>query len=260
MHILLVNDDGIGSDGILALAREALSRGHRVSMVAPQRQQSAAGQHISLIDPIFVKEYDMGLPLAAAYGVAGTPTDCVRLALFALIQEPIDLVMSGINDGYNAGMAVYYSGTVGAAREAALGKRHSMAVSIHHRATATMLAHLARYAVRLGERYAALEVPPISVLNVNAPLLEPEALQPPLCAPLCTSAFEDQYIRRESPRAGTYFWLAEGAKFEPSQPGTDLWALEHGHISVTLMGNPADCTPQVPNMQSLARACAEGLA
>ena len=158
MHILLVNDDGIGSDGILALAREALSRGHRVSMVAPQRQQSAAGQHISLIDPIFVKEYDMGLPLAAAYGVAGTPTDCVRLALFALIQEPIDLVMSGINDGYNAGMAVYYSGTVGAAREAALGKRHSMAVSIHHRATATMLAHLARYAVRLGERYAGDDI------------------------------------------------------------------------------------------------------
>ncbi len=257
MHILLVNDDGIGSEGIMALAREALARGHRVSMVAPQTQQSAAGQHISLTDPIFAKEYDVGLPLAATWGVAGTPTDCVRLALFSLIREPVDLVMSGINDGYNAGMAVYYSGTVGAAREAALNRLHSMAVSLHHRGTQTMLEHLARYAVTLSESYAKLDAPAISVLNVNAPLCEPDRLLPPMCVPLCASAFQDQYIRRESPRAGTYFWLADGAKLEPSTPDTDLWALERGHITVTLMGNPADCTADAPGLTELVTACAD---
>ena len=83
-----------------------------------------------------------------------------------------------MNDGYNAGMAVHYSGTVGAAMEGALNHLPAMAVSIHHHADQGMIDHLARYAVRVAEKYARADTPPHTVLNINAPLLAPEKLLP----------------------------------------------------------------------------------
>lgn len=240
MHIFLVNDDGIQSLGIRALCEAALARGHRVSVCAPSAQQSAASQRITLNDPIYVKPYDFGLGGVAAWAITGTPTDCVRLGLFELVTDPVDVLISGINDGYNAGMAVHYSGTVGAATEGALQRVPSMAVSVHHRATPAMVRNTARLAILAAERYPALSVPPVTVLNMNAPLREPEQLLPPMLAPLATANFRDCYIRRESPRAGVYYWMSNDNLTDPPAEGTDLDLLAKGHVTITFMGNPSE--------------------
>ncbi len=240
MHILLVNDDGIRSTGIHALCRAAAERGHKVSVCAPSTQQSAASQRITLTDPIYVKEYDMGLAGVQAWAITGTPTDCVRLGLFELIGEPVDVVISGINDGHNAGMAVHYSGTVGAATEAALNHVRAMAVSVHHGAGQVLYDYLAGLAVLTAEKYAGLQIPPATILNMNAPLREPEAILPPVLAPLSVANFKDSYIRRESPRSGTYYWMTNDYCMEPPEPGSDLDWLDKGHVTYTFMGNPSE--------------------
>ena len=238
MHIFLVNDDGIGSKGIMALLYEAAKRGHEVSMCAPRYQQSAASHRFTLTEPIFAKAWPVQEQGCEAYAVTGSPVDCVRVGLQRLVQKPVDVVISGINDGYNAGMAVHYSGTVGAAMEGALNHLPAMAVSIHHKADQSMIDYLAAYAVELAEQYVQAGAPPHTVLNINAPCVPPEQLKPAVYAPLDTGNFIDGYERRESPRAGTYFWLMSGSKCEPPAEGTDLWYLERGHITLTLMGNP----------------------
>ena len=120
MHLLITNDDGVSSVGLKALADAAMRRGHRVFISAPNGQRSANSQHITLTAPIIVHQH--AWEGAEAYAVDGTPSDCVRVAPF-LANAPFDFCLSGINHGENAGPAVYYSGTVAAAREAALANR-----------------------------------------------------------------------------------------------------------------------------------------
>jgi 5'-nucleotidase len=240
MHILLVNDDGIQSRGIQALCRAALQRGHRVSVCAPSAQQSAASQRITLCDPLYVREYDMGDGAVQAWAITGTPTDCVRLALFSLLPEPPDVLISGINDGYNAGMAVHYSGTVGAATEGALNHVRALAVSVHHEAGQALYDYVANLAIRTAEKYVHLKTPPVTILNMNAPLREPEEVLPPVMAPLSIANFKDTYIRRESPRSGTYYWLSSECLMEPPEAGSDLDWLNKGHVTYTFMGNPSE--------------------
>jgi 5'-nucleotidase len=240
MHIFLVNDDGIESTGIRALCRASLERGHRVSVCAPSTQQSAASQRITLTDPIYVREYNMGLEGVRAWAVTGTPTDCVRLGLFELIEEPVDVVISGINDGHNAGMAVHYSGTVGAATEAALNHVRAMAVSVHHGAGQALYDYVARLAVLTAEKYAGLKTPPATILNMNAPLREPGDVLAPMLAPLSVANFKDSYIRRVSPRSGVYYWMTNDYQMEPPEAGSDLDWLDKGHITFTFMGNPSE--------------------
>ena len=240
MHIFLVNDDGIGKAGIMALCREAVRQGHKVSMCAPSAQQSASSHRITLHEPIFTAPYSMDDENISAYAVSGSPADCVRLGLFQFVQEPVDVLISGINDGYNAGMAVHYSGTVSAAREGALNGLPAIAASIDSGATQEMLDHLAHFTIALAQQYIQLPIPPLTVLNVNAPTIVPALLKAPVFAPLCTASYVDTYLRRESPRAGTYFWLGQGAKTGPPLSGGDQDMLSRGHITLTSIGNPTD--------------------
>jgi len=240
MHIFLVNDDGIESVGIHALCRAALDAGHRVSVCAPSAQQSAASQRITLTEPIYVKEYDMGLPGVQAWAVTGTPTDCVRLGLFNLIRDPVDVVISGINDGHNAGMAVHYSGTVGAATEASLNHTRAMAVSVHHGADGELYAYIAKLAILTAEKYVGLQTPPATILNMNAPLRKPAEVLAPVLASLSTANFKDSYIRRVSPRSGVYYWMTNDYQMEPPEAGSDLDWLDKGHVTYTFMGNPSE--------------------
>lgn len=240
MHIFLVNDDGIQSTGINALCRAAVESGHQVSVCAPSRQQSAASHRITLTDPIYVQEHDMGLSSVNAWAITGTPTDCVRLGLFELVRTPVDVLISGINDGYNAGMAVHYSGTVGAATEGALNRVRAMAVSVHHKATGALYDYVAKLAIVTAEQYAALKTPPATILNMNAPLRDPDAVLPPMLAPLSIANYQDTYIRRESPRSGVYYWMSNECRTEPPEAGSDLDLLSKGHVTYTFMGNPSE--------------------
>lgn len=241
MHIFLTNDDGVGAKGIMALYRAAIARGHEVTMCAPRHQQSAASHRFTLSDPLFASEY----PLEHGKGcaVAGAPADCVRIGLQKIAESPVDVVISGINDGYNAGIATHYSGTVGAAMEGAFHNLPSIAVSIHHRATQEMYDALADYAIRVAEQYAKKPQKRATILNINAPCVEPDQLKPAVYAPLDTAFYLDSYERRTSPRSGDYFWLEGGSPIEPADEGSDNWYLERGHITLTIIGNFAGADP-----------------
>ena len=238
MHLFLVNDDGVGAKGIMALLEAAVRRGHRVTMCAPKYQQSAASHRFTLNDPIFAAPYPVSQPGCRAWAVTGSPADCVRVGLSALIDEPVDAVISGINEGHNAGMATWYSGTVGAAREGSFHHLPAVAASIHHHATQRMLDAFAEYVIRVTEQYAQKSMPSGTILNINAPLAEPEDWKPAVYAPLNTAVYTDRYERRESPRAGTYFWLEKDSSMEPTVPDSDDDYLARGHVTLTLMGQP----------------------
>lgn len=236
MHIFLVNDDGIGAKGIMALYQAARERGHEVSMCAPRYQQSAASHRFTLAEPIYASEYPLEGEGCEGYSIAGAPADCVRVGLQMLMKKPVDVVISGINEGYNAGIAVHYSGTVGAAMEGAFHYLPSIAASIHHRATPEMLTHFAAWVIETAEQYAAVKTPPCTILNLNAPPVAPSELKKPVYAPLDMGYFTDSYERRESPRSGSYFWLLDGHVEAPKE-GTDCWYLKQGHPTITLIGN-----------------------
>ena len=245
MHILLVNDDGIGAVGIMALLNEAAARGHFVTMVAPATQQSAASHRITLTEPIFMQPYETGLPNTEAFAIRGTPADCVRIALRGgLLRQQPDVVISGINNGHNAGMAVHYSGTVGAAMEGSMEGLRAVAASIGWNASPEGLHALAVLTIDMAERYCRIPALPMSVMNINAPGESPDSWMPTVYAPLNASCYQDGYERRESPFHGSYFWLTGCAEPEVHFEGTDQWYLARGHVTVTMLGNFASLTTQ----------------
>lgn len=245
MHILLVNDDGIGAVGIMALLRAAEKRGHRVTMCAPASQMSAASQRITLSEPIMVREYPVADSGCTAWSIAGTPADCVRVALCpgGLVTDPVDMVISGINKGENAGTAVYYSGTVSAAREASLLGIRAIAASILVGADPAYLDGLADFVIEVAERYQNAPFTPADVLNINAPRLPREKWAGVHYAPLSRAHFQDSYDRRHHPRAGSYFWLADTDFTAPPEEGSDLWYLQRGCTVLTLISTPT-CAPE----------------
>lgn len=127
MRILICNDDGIDAPGLTALYRACRPFGD-VAVVAPTTERSSCSHAVNLGPPITVQTRAHEL-YGSCHAVDGTPADCVRLALSGLLAEPADLVVSGINRGANVGVDTYYSGTVAAAREAAILGRHAVAVS-----------------------------------------------------------------------------------------------------------------------------------
>lgn len=234
MHIFLVNDDGIGSKGIMALLKAAIARGHKVTMVAPLTQQSAKSHSFTLTQPLFIADYTLPYENAQAYSVDGSPADCVRIGVRCLVREPVDVLISGINNGYNAGIATHYSGTVGAAMEGVFHHIPSIASSIDNNADTGILERLADYTIQKAEKLAEAHLPHCTILNINAPNYP--WIGEVYC-PLGESYFQDQYIRRESPRRGSYFWLDVKESQDPFREGTDDDYLRKGYLTLTLIGN-----------------------
>lgn len=238
MHILITNDDGIFSDGLRTLAEGALRRGHKITIAAPSSQCSANSQHITLTHPLLV--HDIPWEGAAhAFAVEGTPTDSVRVGQ-VLADGPINFCLSGINKGDNAGSAVYYRGTVAAAREAAMLYLPAMAVSIRPRADEAMRRKLADLAIDLAERFSSVPLPRFTVINLNAPDLPLEQWKPLTLCPLSQAYFVDGYEKRISPLGQTYLWLAandtSGIPMEPPEPGSDCALLTDEHVTCTFLG------------------------
>ena len=241
LHILVTNDDGIHSAGIKALADAAIRRGHKVTVTGPSSQCSANSQHITLTAPLLVHE----IPWegARAYAVEGTPTDCARIAPF-IVDEKFDYCLSGINNGENAGSAVYYSGTVAAAREAAMCYIPSMAVSIMRNADEAMRENLADLAVRMAEHYQQIKLPRFGLVNLNAPAIPPEELKGVKLCPLSKAYYVDGYEKRVSPLGQTYFWLTASdtseVPMEQPEEGSDYYWLRRGYMTCTFLGDFID--------------------
>ena len=235
MNVLLTNDDGIRARGLRALYAALREAGHTVYVVAPMTQQSGVGHSLTVFEPVratVIEEPDF-----TGTGVYGTPTDCVKLALGRLLPQKPDLVMSGINAGANVGPDILYSGTVGAATEAAHEELPSMAVSFdsfsHNTSPDMDLMPQARHAVNLAERMNWSALGRRRVLNINYPACPlDEAAELRVC-PQTTAVWKNVYIEREDPRGAPYWWLEGEIPPASIEPGSDKDLLNRGHITLT---------------------------
>src|SRR5918996_3385427 len=162
-RILVTNDDGVRSEGLHELAR-AMARFGEVTIVAPHLEASAIGHALTLRRPLRLQEVE-----ARTYEVDGTPTDCVNIAITQILQEVPDLVVSGINKGYNLGDDVTYSGTVAGAMEGALLGIPSVAISLERAADTYDFKPAGSVAMQVVERVMARGLPVRTFINVNVP-------------------------------------------------------------------------------------------
>ena len=235
MKILLSNDDGLLANGIRALI-EALAPFHDVYVVAPDRERSAAGHSLTLHTPLRVEEVDPLYGAKRCWMTTGTPGDCVKLAINAILEEheKPDLVISGINHGPNLGADILYSGTVSCAMEGAMMGYPSIATSLasmktdyeNFKVTAAIVAEL----IRKLDKY---KIPPKTILNINVPGLDKEDIAGIAVTELGSRMFTDEYEKRIDPRGKVYYWMAGELITEPDDANTDISAVRNNLISVT---------------------------
>lgn len=230
MRILLTNDDGIQAVGLRALYHAFTTAGHEVRVVAPVTEQSAVGHAITISSPLRVKEFREAN--FKGFGVYGTPADCVKLALTALLDPPPDLIVSGINAGANVGVDLLYSGTVSAATEGAFMGYPALAVS-HDCFAPVDLTEQANYVEQLLPHLPWGELPARCVLNLNVPNLPIADCKPLILCRHTHAMWEDTYLHRQDPRGASYYWLTGEIPPEKLSPETDRALLTKGHITLT---------------------------
>lgn len=225
-RILVTNDDGIRAPGILALAL-ALQPLGEVTVVAPADNQTGKGHSIITSDPIFVEQATVA-GAVRAFAVAGPPATCVKLAVHALMPDRPDLVVSGINRGYNLGMVTYVSGTLGGAREGALLGIPAIASSLA--VEETNYAPAALVVRRVAELVRANGLEPGAFLNVNIPAgSDSRGL---MLARQSRTTGRERFEEQKSPGGRRLFWSVwKEATGDPE--GTDVWATERGYVAVT---------------------------
>ncbi len=233
MRILVTNDDGFQSDGLFALV-SALQEVGDVSVVAPERQQSATGHAITLHKPLRLSEVHLrdGSP---AFATNGTPSDCAALGILEVMGGNVDLVVSGINHGPNLGWDVHYSGTVSAAIEAAMIGKPSVAVSV---ATWDKDVHwepAAKFAAQVAKRLLSQPLPPHTVLNINAPNLPQSQIAGVAVTTQGRRQYVDRLEKRLDPIGRPYYWLGGSLAEEArgAEAGSDVRAVADGKISLT---------------------------
>lgn len=230
MRILITNDDGVYAPGLLALARSLAPLGE-VMVIAPERQQSAAGHGITLHKPLRMTPVTLDAPVDEAFATNGTPADCTILA--AADGRPLpDLVVAGINAGANLGEEVLYSGTASAAMEGALQGLTSFAISVTAYENCIFEA-AAEFAAKLAARLHGRTLPRDTFLNVNVPNLCAEDLGLPVLTRLGRRSYINELERREDPRGRSYYWFSGQPLESDCEEGTDICAVEAGKISVT---------------------------
>ena len=222
--ILPTNDDGYRSDGIRALASR-LERLGDITIVAPIEEASAIGHALTLRRPLRLDRIS-----DSVYGVDGTPTDCVNIAIAQVLKRLPDLVVSGINKGWNLGDDVTYSGTVAGAFEGALLGIPSLAVSLRATRGEYDFSYAAEAAAGLAEALLRRPLPPRTFLNVNVPKGQPKGIRATVQAKRnhVTSVAE-----RHDPKGRPYFWIEEGQNDWQPHDRSDYQAVRDGYVSVT---------------------------
>src|SRR5438309_2166828 len=231
MRILLTNDDGVYSEGLFAL-HAALSPQHDVTVIAPDRNWSISGHQRTMDRPLRVTEVKLrdGSP---AFSTDGTPSDCVALAVLGLIDQPPELVISGINHGNNLGDDITYSGTVAAAMEGLISELPSIAISMNTKPEWTVETG-AKFIKRLVEQVAIHGQAKDILLNVNVPNLPEDQIKGVQITRLGRRIYKDELIVRTDPRGHKYYWIGgEAPPIHPREEGTDVTAIDDGYVSIT---------------------------
>ena len=230
MKILLTNDDGIHFKGLWALYKK-LTKNHTVVVVAPDRERSAVGHAITLNEPLRATRVEVNGGYHG-YSVNGTPADCVKLGLLELLDFRPDMVIAGINPGANVGINLNYSGTVAAAKEAALCGISAIAVSMDG-PESRYYDDAAGFILKLTERVKERKLPPGTFLNVNLPNVPTRKVAGIRFSrqgrPLDFVHFE----RRVDPRDRTYYWQGYEKQRYENVPNADGNALSDEYISIT---------------------------
>jgi len=230
LKILVTNDDGIDSAGIDALAN-SLREIAEVVVVAPHKEQSAVGHGITMQIPLRVFDYNKNGEFFG-YAVMGTPADCVKMGIRNIMSDAPDLVISGINHGSNTAINIIYSGTVSAAREAAIMNVPSIAISVASHA-AKDFRYAAKIAKMLAIKVFEEGLPNGTLLNVNVPNIPEEEIAGLLVTKQGKSKWDDIYEKRTDPYGKDYFWL-KGALLEVDKElDTDQGAVKQNYVSVT---------------------------
>ena len=224
--ILVTNDDGVYSPGILILAKR-LRELDTVVIVAPDRERSAAGHSMTLHRPLLIEEIKDSI-----YSVNGTPTDCVNIAVKGLLKETPKLVVSGINKGPNLGDDVTYSGTVAGAIEGILLGVPSFAVSLAARED-FRFAEAAEVALRTASRILEQGLPAGTLLNINVPNLPVSEIQGTHITRLGKRIYHQMTVERVDPRGKRYYWIGGGEPDWEREEGTDLDAVDRKYVSIT---------------------------
>jgi 5'-nucleotidase len=230
MKLLLTNDDGIYAEGLWAL-HEHLSRTHTVTVVAPDRERSAVGHGITLQQPLRAETVTVN-GCGVGIAVTGTPADCVKLAIIELMETRPDMVVSGINPGANIGININYSGTVSAAKEAALYGIPAVAASIHGR-SGRHYGEASRFIGRLISRVLSRKLPCGTFLNVNFPDLPLVEIAGVRVSRQALSILSENFEKRKDPRDQHYFWQGCDSQTVFEHPETDGAVLSKNYISIT---------------------------
>jgi 5'-nucleotidase len=228
MKILLTNDDGIYSPGIYAIYKE-LAKFAEVTVVAPDTEQSSVGHGITLASPLFVRKVHRKDKFFG-FGVSGKPADCVKLGVDIILKgKRPDFVVSGINLGDNDGCSIFYSGTVAGAREGALLKIPSVALSLNSYADPDFTAS-AKVGAKIIKMAFKTKMPVGTFLNVNIPYGKIKGI---LATKQGEEPIHGQFTKRQSPLGRTYYWMSGKQPTHTNDNTIDTYALRNGYATIT---------------------------
>lgn len=228
MNILLTNDDGALSPGINKLAK-ILKEDHNVVVVAPDRERSAVGHAITMHKPLRLKNIKEEINLKI-YHVNGTPSDCVKLGIDVVMRDKPDIIISGINDGFNLGTDILYSGTVSAAIEGAINGFSSVAISLE--AGSDITDKVFSFIKKLIKNVAQKGLPKSTLLNVNIPNMSTNYSGIKITK-LGHRSYVENFTKRVDPHGKEYYWLAGKVLENVNEEDSDIEAVKKGFISVT---------------------------
>lgn len=226
IRVLLSNDDGVYARGLQVLA-EALKEIAHVDVVAPDRNRSGASNSLTLNAPLRIKHLPNGF-----VSVEGTPTDCVHLAITGLLSSMPDMVIAGINEGYNLSDDVWYSGTVAAAMEGRFCGLPAMAVSLAG-SDYKNYETAARVAKQLMLHMTKDHLPPSTILNINVPDVPFDELRGFEITRLGTRHRAEPTIRQTDPRGHPIYWVGPAGQEQDAGQGTDFYAVNAQKVSIT---------------------------
>ena len=242
LKLLISNDDGVFALGVRTLANTLAKAGHEVTVVCPDRERSATGHGLTLHRPIRAEQVEnIFYPSVTAWSCSGTPADCVKFALSAVMATRPDLVLSGINHGPNLGTDVLYSGTVSAAMEGVLEGINSIAFSLAN-FTSHEFETAANFALKLVNQVSQQQPPQPMLLSVNIPAVPESEIAGVLVTRQGLRRYIENFQKRFDPRGKSYYWLVGEIIEDIEQPDnpdlpphilTDVQAIGDRYITIT---------------------------
>ena len=232
MRIIITNDDGIKAPGLTALY-EKLRTLADVTVIAPERERSATGHAITIHKPLRVEKTFITGNEGCGWAVSGTPSDCIKLGLKALVKQPPDLIISGINSGYNLGTDILYSGTVSAALEGILHSIPSLAVSTSTN-DSKIYNNAAEIVKSIVEQIKDKTLTAQTLLNINIPPTNIQQIKGIRITRLGVREYDNVFEARRDPRGKIYYWLGgEAVECRQENENIDISAVREGYVSIT---------------------------